>query len=277
MSTDGFNSRSRPWSSCKPAAVFAEEPRRGLSGEDLPGHRCLRVKPELSIDETEGMLFALAQAVEQRDSHTAGHCERLAFMSVAMGMAMQLDRPTLFTLYQGGYLHDVGKVGIPDAVLFKPGALSAEEWETMRTHPARGEEICRHVASLRPVLPVIRHHHERWDGSGYPDGLRAEQIPIEARLLQVADIYDALISPRPYKASYPPSRALQILQEETNRGWRDPQVVDLFLSLHENVISKIAEFTTGADHNLQAMRASLDSLQDLLDSARLPGPCTVPQ
>jgi putative two-component system response regulator len=222
---------------------------------------------KFAIDETEGILFALAQAVEQRDSRTAGHCERLAFMSVAMGMAMQLDRPTLLTLYQGGYLHDVGKVGMPDSVLFKPGALSAEEWDAMRTHPARGEEICRHVASLRPVLPLIRHHHERWDGSGYPDGLRAGQIPIEARLLQVADIYDALISPRPYKAPYPPAQALQILREETDRGWRDPQVVDLFFRLHESVIAKIAAVTAGVDHNLLAMRASLDNLQSLLDSA----------
>jgi putative two-component system response regulator len=226
---------------------------------------------KFSVDDTEGMLFALAQAVEQRDSQTAAHCERLAFMSVAMGMAMRLDRPALLALYQGGYLHDVGKVGIPDSILYKSGPLSAEEWDTMRTHPARGEEICRHVASLRPVLPLIRHHHERWDGSGYPDGLRAEQIPIGARLLQIADIYDALISARPYKAAYAPPKALQILREETERGWRDPQVVDLFVRLHAEVISRIAEFTTGADHNLQAMRASLDNLQELLDSVRKPG------
>jgi putative two-component system response regulator len=143
----------------------------------------------------------------------------------------------------------------------------------MRTHPARGEEICRHVSSLRPVLPLIRHHHERWDGSGYPDGLRGEQIPLEARLLQIADIYDALISARPYKAACPPSQALEILREEKDRGWRDPRVVDLFLRLHQSVIAKITEFTTGADHNLQAMRTSLDNLQELLDSASAPGIC----
>jgi putative two-component system response regulator len=143
----------------------------------------------------------------------------------------------------------------------------------MRSHPARGEEICRHVAPLRPVLPLIRHHHERWDGSGYPDGLRAEQIPLEARILQIADIYDALISSRPYKGPISPPQALQILREETERGWRDPQVADLFFRLHEKVISKIADFTTGADHNLQAMRASLDNLQESLDSARASGIC----
>jgi putative two-component system response regulator len=274
MGTDGLvPTRSRPWSSCKPAPAFAQEPWRGLSGEALPEGDGSCEKRDFWIDETEGILFALAQAVEQRDSQTAGHCERLAFMSVAMGMAMRLDRATLLTLYQGGYLHDVGKVGMPDSILFKPGSLSAEEWVTMRSHPARGEEICRHVVSLRPVLPLIRHHHERWDGSGYPDGLRAEQIPLEARLLQTADIYDALISPRPYKGPFSPPQALQILREETERGWRDPQVVDLFFRLHEKVIAKIAEFTTGADHNLRAMRASLDNLQEFLDSASASGTC----
>jgi putative two-component system response regulator len=273
MGGNVLNPRYRPWSSCKPAPVLAPEPWRGLSRETLPGGGGSRDAGKFSIDETEGTLFALAQAVEQRDSHIAGHCERLAFMGVAMGMAMQLDRATLLSLYQGGYLHDVGKVGIPDSILYKTGALSAEEWVTMRTHPARGEEICRHVSSLRPVLPLIRHHHERWDGSGYPDGLRGEQIPLEARLLQIADIYDALISARPYKASYSPSQALEILREEKDRGWRDPRVVDLFLRLHQSVIAKITEFTTGADHNLQAMRTSLDNLQELLDSASAPGIC----
>jgi len=265
MGTEAPTTRSRPWSSCKPAPVLAQEPWRGPSHEASPEGGRARKKHRFLIDETEGMLFGLAQAVEQRDSHTASHCERLAFMSVAMGMAMQLNRPALLTLYQGGYLHDVGKVGIPDAILYKPGSLSDEEWETMRTHPARGEDICRHVPSLRPVLPLIRHHHERWDGSGYPDGLRGEQIPLGARLLQTADIYDALTSARPYKAAYGHTEALQILRDETRRGWRDPQVVDLFVRLHESVIAKIEEFTTGADHNLQTMKASLDNLEDLLD------------
>jgi len=220
------------------------------------------------VDEAEETLFALAQAVEQRDRHIAGHCERLAFMSVALGIAMRLERSALLTLYRGGYLHDVGKVGMPDSILFKPGKLSSEEWVAMRSHPARGEEICRHLASLRPVLPVIRHHHERWDGSGYPDGLRGEQIPLEARLLQVADIYDALVSPRPYKPTYTPERALQVLREEADRGWRDARVVDLFFDLHEKVIAKIDDYAAGMDRNLEAMRAAIESLQDRPAPAR---------
>lgn len=170
-------------------------------------------------------------------------------------------------LYQGGYLHDVGKVGIPDAILHKPGPLSAEEWKTMRTHPVRGVQICRHAASLGPVLPIIRYHHERWDGSGYPDGLQGEHIPVEARLVQVADIYDALISARPHKAPFPPSQALQILREEAQRGWRDPQVVGLFTRLHDTVIPKLSASPLNPDRDLEAIRTSLDKLQELVESA----------
>jgi putative two-component system response regulator len=145
--------------------------------------------------------------------------------------------------------------------MFKPSALTADEWVTMRSHTVRGEEICRHLSSLRPVLPIIRHHHERWDGSGYPDGLRGAQIPLLARIVQVADIYDALISARPYKPAFTQQDALRVIQEETDRGWRDPEVVTLFFALHEGVISRIADFTTGADRNLEAMRNTLANLQ----------------
>jgi putative two-component system response regulator len=181
-----------------------------------------------------------------------------------MGMALGLDRAQLLTIYRGGYLHDIGKVGIPDSILFKPGALTAEEWVTMRSHAARGEEICRPLESLKPVLPIIRHHHERWDGSGYPDGLRADQIPLLARIVQVADIYDALISPRPYKPALSRAEALKIMREETERGWRDPEMIRLFFSLHETVISRIADYTTGSDRNLEAMRGALASLQTIM-------------
>jgi putative two-component system response regulator len=214
-----------------------------------------------AVCETEGILFALAQAVEQRDRHTAGHCERLAFIAVGMGIAMGLERVSLLALYRGGYLHDIGKVGIPDSILFKPAKLTAEEWVVMRSHTTRGVEICRHLKTLAPVVPIIRHHHERWDGSGYPDGLRGEQIPLLARLLQIADIYDALTSPRPYKQAYSPAKALRVIREETDRGWRDPQVVKLFFTLQHEVISKADEYTVGSDGNLEAMRAALSQLQ----------------
>jgi putative two-component system response regulator len=213
-----------------------------------------RPRTDLSEEGGEGTLIALAEAVEQRDRHTAGHCERIAFISVSLGIAMGLDRPSLLTLYRGGYLHDVGKIGIPDAILFKPGHLTDEEWEVMRSHSVRGEQICRPLKSLKTVLPIIRHHHERWDGSGYPDGLRAERIPLLARVLQLADIYDALTNPRPYRQASTTGEALRTIQDETERGWRDPEIVKLFLRLHEDVLSQAARYVPLSDSSLGAMR-----------------------
>jgi putative two-component system response regulator len=215
------------------------------------------------MDGTEEVLLSLAKVVEQRDNHTAGHCERLAFTGVALGVAMRLDSRSLLSLYLGGYLHDVGKIGIPDQILFKPGELSDHEWETMRTHPARGEEICRPLKSLSGVLPLIRHHHERLDGSGYPDGLRGSEMPLLARVLQVVDIYDALTNPRPYKNAYSRPKALEILEEEADRGWRDREVTTLFVRLNKQVHAKIAGYrpapTGGA-----SMSQSLANLQAFL-------------
>jgi len=248
----------------KPVSVCTEESWLDLLRPERERQAELQAAHDggLWIDETEGLLFALAQAVEQRDRFMIGHCERLAFMGVAMGVVMRLERTNLLALYRGGYLHDVGKLGIPDSILFNPGALTAQEWAIMRTHPARGEEICRHLNSLRPVLPIIRHHHERFDGSGYPDGLRGEQIPLLARVMQIADIYDALTSPRSYKRAYSPAEALETIQKETGRGWRDPQMVKLFLRLHTHVLSQHTCHAAEIGHSLEALRASLATLQD---------------
>lgn len=184
-----------------------------------------------SLDEAETILFALAQSVEQRDKHTGAHCERLAAYGVALGRALGLARHDLLAVYRGGYLHDIGKVGIPDAILFKRGFLTEAEWDTMRQHTIRGEEICRPMRTLTPVLPIIRSHHERWDGSGYPDRLRGEEIPLLARILQVADIYDALTTSRPYKPAFSHDHAIEIMLEEARRGWRDPELVPLFAEI----------------------------------------------
>jgi putative two-component system response regulator len=185
-----------------------------------------------SLEEAETILFALAQAVEHRDVYTAGHCQRLAWYSVSLGISLGLARPQLLGLHRGGFLHDLGKIGVPDAILYKKGKLTEEEWVIMRTHPAKGEDICRPMKSLQNVLPVIRSHHERWDGGGYPDGLRGKDIPLLARILQVADIYDALTTTRPYKAALTPGQALDVLDEEAALGWRDPELVDAFRRLH---------------------------------------------
>ncbi|MDP8982548.1 MAG: response regulator [Acidobacteriota bacterium] len=184
-----------------------------------------------SLDEAETILFALAQAVEHRDVFTGMHCERLADFSVTLGRALGLSAPDLKALHRGGYLHDIGKVGIPDAILFKKGSLTAEEWDVMRTHTLRGEEICRPMKSLGPVLPIIRNHHEKWDGTGYPDRLAGDQIPLLARILQVTDIYDALTTERCYKPALSRDEAFRVMEEEVRRGWRDPELVEVFREL----------------------------------------------
>ena len=184
-----------------------------------------------SLEEAETILFALAQAVEHRDKYTGQHCERLAAYGMGLARALGLSKVDQLSLFRGGYLHDIGKISIPDSILFKRGLLTDAEWEIMRLHTVRGEEICRAMKSLAPVLPIIRSHHERWDGSGYPDGLRGEEIPLLARIMQVADIYDALTTSRPYKPAFSHDQAIAIMQEEARRGWRDPELVPLFAEI----------------------------------------------
>ena len=221
---------------------------------------------EENSDGAEGVLLALALAVEQRDDVTAGHCERLAITSLALGMAMGLDHTRLVALYRGAFLHDIGKVGIPDSILLKRGKLTADEWTVMRGHPVSGAEICSHLKSLSPVLPIIRHHHERWNGTGYPDGLDGEMIPLLARVLQIADIFDALTSHRCYKPAYSPKAAVRIIEDETARGWRDPQVVNLFLRIHHDLITRIIEYEHPSDYSLSALRRNLVSLSPIMSA-----------
>lgn len=219
------------------------------------------------LEESETILLALAQAVEQRDHATAGHCERLALFSVALGMAMNLPRQQLLALHRGGYLHDLGKVAMPDAVLFKAGPLTENEWQMMRTHTVRGEDICRPMRCLVPVLPIIRSHHERWDGSGYPDGLKAEEIPLLARVLQMADIFDALSTARPYKPAFSVDDALRIMKQETDRGWRDPRLMELFCRLPHGLLRETAEQTAHTCQDADAMQRNLRSLRFAVDSS----------
>lgn len=251
-----------------PATAASSSQSLGLRVADSAGPESRRRCPaDSAAEEAAAILIALGQAVEQRDPHTARHCERLAVMSVALGLALHLDRTSLVALYRGAYLHDVGKVGIPDEILFHPGRLTAEQWVIMRSHTVRGEEICRHVKTFKHVLPIIRHHHERWDGSGYPDGLRGAQIPLLARVLQIADIYDALTSARPYKPAYSVTQALWIIEQETARGLRDPEIVSLFFQLHSNVISQIDRLGLAQDVGFESMRDTLCNLQQALNAA----------
>ncbi|MGA7411393.1 MAG: HD domain-containing phosphohydrolase [Bryobacteraceae bacterium] len=217
----------------------------------------LRLKATLdSLDEAEAVLFSLAQSVEERDPAMGEHCQRIALLASSLGIALGLPASDLVSLQRGGFLHDIGKVGIPDHILFKSGPLSSEEWVVMREHTVRGERICQKMRSLRDTLPIIRSHHERWNGSGYPDGLRGEEIPLLARIIQIADIFDALTNKRPYKEAYLPEHAMLILQEETNLGWRDPDLVAKFGEIYPMFRNAPPSPKTG-NHSLQALAEAI--------------------
>ncbi|NJL19896.1 MAG: two-component system response regulator [Leptolyngbyaceae cyanobacterium SM1_3_5] len=180
------------------------------------------------LDHAGQVLFSIARTVESRDPNTGDHCERLVNRGRAFGEFLNLSRNDIRDLKWGGYLHDIGKVGIPDAVLLKMGKLTPEEWEIMRQHVLIGERICQPLRTMRGVVPIIRHHHERWDGSGYPDQLEGNEIPYLAQVFQLVDIYDALTHERPYKRAFTPEESLAIMAEETARGWRNPRLMEQF-------------------------------------------------
>jgi len=198
--------------------------------------RLKRFTDELEFAET--VLFSLGLAVESRDPTTDGHCQRLARISVELGRRLALPETGVQALRRGGYLHDIGKIAISDAVLLKGGPLTDKEWQVMRQHAVIGEQICWPLRSFDAVLPIIRSHHEHWDGSGYPDGLRGEAIPLLARVLQLVDVYDALRSLRPYKPALTAAAALEQMQSEAERGWYDPRLVEFFFRVHDDVVGE---------------------------------------
>jgi len=168
--------------------------------------------------QAEDVLFSLARSVELKNPGMTGHSERMSDLAVHFGEHLGLSEEELEILRQGSLLHDIGKVAVPDNILMKPGKLSPEELRIMRRHPVVGEEICAPLKSFRHVLPLIRHHHERPDGSGYPDGLAGDAIPLSAQIVQMADIFDALTTDRPYRRELSRENALAIMHSEANAG-----------------------------------------------------------
>lgn len=183
------------------------------------------------LEHAESVLDTLAQSIEARDPYTSGHCERLAEMSARLGGRLGLPDDDLLALRRAGIVHDIGKVVVPDAILLKPGPLTPAEIEVMRKHPVVGERICAPLRTFGRVLPIIRHHHERHDGSGYPDGLRGDEIPLTAAILQLADVYDALTTDRPYRKASPWEEALQIMDDEAKLGWWNRTLFDNFRAM----------------------------------------------
>ncbi|MBZ5573516.1 MAG: response regulator [Acidobacteriia bacterium] len=185
------------------------------------------------LETAESVLCTLGLSVESRDPYTEGHCERLAENAGNLGRHLTLDEESVVALRRGGYLHDLGKIAVPDEILKKGTNLTPEEWKVMKQHPLTGENICRPLKSLRLVLPIIRNHHEHSDGSGYPDGLRKPEIPLLPRILQVVDVYDALRTARPYKPALSHEHAALTMRREAKSGLWDEELVMEFFSMLE--------------------------------------------
>jgi putative two-component system response regulator len=183
------------------------------------------------LDTAESVILSLALTIEARDPSTDGHCQRLAAYASALGTELGLGDDDLAALERGGFLHDIGKVGIPDSVLLKPGALTSDEYEQMKQHTVIGDRLCGELRSLRRVRPIVRGHHERLDGSGYPDRLRGDGVPLLAQLMGIVDVFDALTTSRPYKQALPFESACEELAREADRGWRRRDLVEVFIRL----------------------------------------------
>jgi putative two-component system response regulator len=183
------------------------------------------------LESTEAILKSLALTIDARDPYTDGHCERLSKLAVALGVTLGLSKEELSALDRGGYLHDIGKIGIPDAILLKPARLTPEEFELIKQHTVIGDRLCGELRSLRLVRQIVRHHHEALDGSGYPDGLSGDRVPLLAQIVGIVDLYDAVTSSRPYREALPPDYAYAELRRETACGRRNPQLVEQFISL----------------------------------------------
>lgn len=217
------------------------------------------------LDTAESVILSLALTIEARDPSTDGHCQRLAAYARMLGAQVGLGEEDLAALERGGFLHDVGKVGVPDALLLKPGALTREEYEQVKMHTVIGDRLCGELRSLRRVRPIVRGHHERLDGSGYPDGLQGDAIPLLAQIMGVVDVFDALTTARPYKPALSAARAEEELIHEAQRGWRRRDLVDALIELSRS--GQLA--LSGGPNQLSPLgqalgsRASHPSLRDL--------------
>lgn len=188
-----------------------------------------------TLESAETVIFTLANAIEAKDHFTKGHIDRVSSLAMNLGRHIGLSEEDINTLGKAGALHDIGKIGVKDTILNKPGKLTEEEFDEVKRHPEIGEKICRPLHSLEPVLPVIKHHHEKYDGSGYPSGLAGEQIPLLARIMAIADVYDALRSKRSYRDAMSHHEAMQILRQETLDRKFDPLLFERFEEMIESI------------------------------------------
>jgi cyclic di-GMP phosphodiesterase len=211
--------------------------RKPFDAEELHARVASLVRLKEYTDDLESagaILKSLALTIDARDPYTDGHCERLSQFAVALGSSLGLSKDELSALDRGGYLHDIGKIGIPDSILLKPTKLTADEFEMIKQHTIIGDRLCGELRSLRLVRQIVRHHHEALDGSGYPDGLKGEEVPLLAQIVGIVDLYDAVTSSRPYRSALPQEHAYAELRSECARGRRDPRLVEAFISLSQS-------------------------------------------
>lgn len=196
-----------------------------------------------ALDSAESVILSLAMTIEARDRATEGHCQRLAQYAVALGERLGLSHEDLDTLRVGGYLHDIGKVGIPDRILLKDGQLTTDEYELMKNHTLIGDHLCAELRLLKRIRPIVRHHHEHLDGSGYPDGLAGDAVPLLAQIMGIVDVFDALTTSRPYKPAMSVERACDVLRDEVRSSWRRGDLVDTFIDMlvDRGMLPKAAE------------------------------------
>jgi putative two-component system response regulator len=199
----------------------------------------------VGLQTSQTMVFALARAVEAKSPYTQGHADRVTQYTLALAARINLPTNECEVLRRGASLHDIGKISTPDAILDKPGPLTPEEFAIIKQHPDVGVSIVEPLESLRDVIPLIRWHHERLDGRGYPDGLRGSEIPFLVRLLSVADVYDALRSKRPYRAELPHETCVKELRANAAGGGLDPELVEAFCSLPPVVTGGLEDVSAG--------------------------------
>ncbi|MBI3802285.1 MAG: HD-GYP domain-containing protein [Nitrospirae bacterium] len=189
-----------------------------------------RQQTERLIQSQRATAITLAKAIEKRDCYTGGHTDRVTGYAVLTAKQLHWSNEQLAVLELAGHLHDVGKIGVPDAILNKPGKLTVEEFEVMKAHPEIGEQIIRGIDFFESLVPYVLYHHERFDGQGYPKGLAGEDIPIEGRLLAVSDTFDAMTSSRPYRKQLDPEQAIKEIRRCSGSQF-DPKIVNVFLEI----------------------------------------------
>jgi putative two-component system response regulator len=180
------------------------------------------------FEEAREVIILLAGTIDQRDPYTSGHSERVSYYAEMLGGEAGVGPEEREVLRYGGLFHDIGKIAIRDAVLLKPGLLTPEERKEIQKHPVAGRDLLKNMRTLETAMPIVYHHHERFDGSGYPEGLVGDRIPLLARVASIADVYDALTTKRPYREALTRAQALEVMHSERDKGWHDPQLFDLF-------------------------------------------------